>query len=163
MAAYGDGYIWYITGITHKTNGFPATSDPEDITQQIDRLFYKIETNLDDIVEAEEYMTEDAEILLVAYGTVARAAKSAVKKARAEGIKAGLVRPITLWPFPVEAMERAKKNAKQVIVCEMNRGQIIGPVKEVVAGSAKVDFVGQYNGKPITPAKILAAIKGATK
>lgn len=160
MAAYGDGYIWYVTGITHKENGFPATNDPEDITKQIDRLFYKIESNLKDIVEAEEYMTQDAEVLIVAYGTVARAAKSAVKAARSEGIKAGLVRPITLWPFPVEALEHAKQKAKQVIVCEMNRGQIVGPVKEVVAGSAKVDFVGQYDGKPITPAKILAAIKG---
>lgn len=161
MATYGDGYIWYITGIVHKENGFPAVANPEDTSNQIDRLFYKIESNLQDIVEVEEYMTEDAEVVLVAYGTVARAAKSAVKAAREKGIKAGMVRPITLWPFPVEAIERTKKNAKQYIVCEMNRGQIVGPVKEVVAGSAPVDFIGQYDGKPIKPTKILAAIKGA--
>jgi 2-oxoglutarate ferredoxin oxidoreductase subunit alpha len=163
LASYGDGYIWYTTGIVHDATGFPATNDPAKITEQIDRLFRKIDTNLADIVQAAEYQTEDAEVVVVAYGTVARAAQAAIKAARAEGIKAGLIRPVTLWPFPEDAINRAKPNAKRFIVCEMNHGQILGPVKELVAGSAPVDFVGQYDGRPIMPAKILSAIKGEIK
>lgn len=162
IATFGDGYIWFTTGIVHDETGFPATSDPAKLTEQIDRLFKKIDNNVDEIVQVEEYMTEDAEIVLVAYGSVARAAYAAADAARREGIKAGVVKPITLWPFPEKTLNRVKKTAKSFLVCEMNHGQMYWKVKEVVAGAARVDFLGQYDGKLIKPGKILAAVQGGS-
>lgn len=163
MASYGDGFIWYTTGIVHDETGFPTSADPIMISDQIERLMQKIKDDDKEIVQSEEYLTEDAEIVLVAYGSVARAAQDAVKTARAAGIKAGLIRLVTLWPFPTEAINRVKKNARSFIVSEMNYGQMFYKVKETVEGAAKVGFVGQYDGKLITPEKILAAIKEEMK
>lgn len=159
MASFGDGYIWYTTGIIHDETGFPATSNPAVATKLIDRIHEKIEDNLDDIIQVEEYLTEDADIILVAVGSVARSAQSAVDLARNEGIKAGLLRPITLWPFPSDTIKKIKKNKKSIIVCEMNRRQIYHEVVEAVEGTTLVKYVNQYNGKLITPQIILSTIK----
>lgn len=163
MAVYGDGNIWYTSGIVHDNTGFPNTSDPVKIKHQTDRIMDKIEKNMDDIVQSEEYMTDDAEIVLVSYGSIARSAMAAAKSARAEGIRVGVIRPITLWPFPEEPIRKVRKQAKSVIVCEMNHGQIFHKVREALEGSAGISFVGQYNGKLITPERILAAIKEENK
>ncbi len=162
FASYGSGYIWYTTGIVHDETGFPATSDPDKLTIQIDRLYDKINDNLEDIVQVEEYLTEDAEIILVAYGSVARAAFATADAARREGIKAGVIKPVTIWPFPEEAIRRVRERAKTILVCEMNHGQLYGKVKETVDGKAEMAFLGQYNGKLIKPDKMLAAIKEVT-
>lgn len=159
MATYGDGYLWYVSGIIHDKTGFPATANPDIATKLIDRLHDKIDNNLDDIIQYEEYMTDDAEIVIFAYGSVARSAISAIKTARQEGIKVGLIRPITIWPFPEEPIKKLRQQAKAFIVPEMNYGQVYYKVKEIVEGSAPVKLISQYNSKLITPQQILSVLR----
>jgi len=159
MASFGDGYIWYSTSIVHDETGFPATSNPEIATKLIDRLHEKIEDDLDEIIQVDEYKTEDAEIIIVAAGSVGRSAQTAVDNARKEGIKVGLLRPLTLWPFPSDHIKKLKEGKKSIIVCELNRRQMYHSVVEAAEGSLPVKYVNQYNGKLITPQKILSAIK----
>ena len=159
MAAFGDGYIWYTTGIHHDETGFPAAFNPEIVAQLTNRLHEKIEDSLEDIIQVEEYYTDNSDIILVACGSVGRSAQSAVNIARKEGIKVGLLRPITLWPFPSNAIKKVKKGKKSFIVCEMNRGQIYHKVVEAAEGTLSIKYVNQYNGQLITPQKIVAAIK----
>ena len=159
MASFGDGYIWYTSSIIHNETGFPATAEPKIATELLDRLHEKIEDNLDDIIQVEEYFTDDADIVLIACGSVARSARSAVDKARKEGIKVGLLRPLTLWPFPEGEIKKMKKNKKLFIVCEMNRRQIYHKVKEAVEGSLPVKYINQYNDKLIKPLEMLTKIK----
>jgi len=108
---------------------------------------------------AEAYLTEDADIVLVAFGASARVARSAVNAARAEGIKAGLLRPITLWPFPAEAMEATIDSAKEYLVVEMNMGQMVEDVRLCVEGRRPVGFFGRCGGIIPTPAEVLGQIR----
>jgi len=158
MASFGEGYRYHVTGLTHDETGFP-TNDTEKAGILIDRLHKKIDNNLDDIVEIETQMMEDAEIMVVAYGSTARSASRAVKDARALGIKAGLFRPITIWPFPANELQQYLPQLKQVIVAEMNLGQLILEVERNVAGKAPVHGVLRGDGELITPTQILARIK----
>lgn len=108
---------------------------------------------------AEEYLVEDAEIVVVAFGASSRIARSAVNKAREAGIKVGLVRPITLWPFPEDAVRRAAAKAKTLLVVEMNMGQMVEDVRLAVSGSVPVEFYGRAGGIIPTPAEVLAQIE----
>ena len=108
---------------------------------------------------AESYMTEDADIVIVAYGASSRVSRSAVDAAREMGIKAGLVRPITLWPFPVNAIEATVATAKQYLTVEMSMGQMVDDVKLVVNGRKPVSFFGRTGGIIPTPEEVLAEIK----
>lgn len=108
---------------------------------------------------AESYKCKDAEIVVCAYGSVARLAKSAVEAARKEGIKAGVFRPITLWPYPVKEINEACKNAKKVLVSEMSMGQMIDDVKLALNCSKPVEFFGRTGGVIPSPAEILGKIK----
>lgn len=108
---------------------------------------------------AESYLTEDADIVIVAYGASSRVSRSAVDMAREMGIKAGLVRPITLWPFPVNAIEATVSTAKQYLTVEMSMGQMVDDVKLVVNGRRPVSFFGRTGGIIPTPAEVLAEIK----
>ena len=103
--------------------------------------------------------TEDADIVLVSFGATARIAQSAVVAARAKGIKAGLVRPITLWPLPVDAIEATVGTAKAYLSVEMNMGQMVDDVRLVVNGRAPVEFFGHAGGIIPTPAEVLAKIE----
>jgi 2-oxoglutarate ferredoxin oxidoreductase subunit alpha len=104
---------------------------------------------------SEEYRTEDAELVLMAFGTVARVAKAAVDRARARGIRAGLIRPITLWPFPDESVRRAAAQAQQFLVVEMNLGQMLEDVRLSVNGKRPVHFYGRPGGTVPTVREIL--------
>ncbi len=108
--------------------------------------------------EAECYRTEDADIVLVAYGASARIARSAVNAARDQGIKAGLVRPITLWPFPERAVDAQVDGAKAFLVVEMSMGQMVEDVRLVAEGRVPVEFYGRAGGVIPTPDEVLAAI-----
>ncbi len=108
---------------------------------------------------AESFMTEDADIVLVSFGATARIAHSAVVAARAKGIKAGLVRPITLWPFPVDAVEATLGTAKAYLSVEMNMGQMVDDVRLAVNGRAPVEFYGRTGGIIPTPGEVLAKIE----
>ena len=108
---------------------------------------------------AESFMTEDADIVLVSFGATARIAHSAVVAARTKGIKAGLVRPITLWPFPVDAVEATLGTAKAYLSVEMNMGQMVDDVRLAVNGRAPVEFYGRTGGIIPTPGEVLAKIE----
>ena len=108
---------------------------------------------------AETFMCEDAEIVLVSFGATARIAHSAVVRARAEGIKAGLLRPITLWPFPVDAIEGCMETAKAFLSVEMNMGQMVDDVRLAVNGRVPVEFFGRTGGIIPTPDEVLGAIR----
>lgn len=159
MATFGDGYRWYVSGINHDNTGFPVASDPQSIQDNMDRLLGKIENNRDAIESYEEYKTEDADILFVAIGLVARTVKDAVDQVRTQGIKAGLLRPITVWPFPDRRVAELCKNKKRIITCEMNEGQLYHIVREL-SGSTAVEKITQSTGQIITADKVVAAIKG---
>jgi 2-oxoglutarate ferredoxin oxidoreductase subunit alpha len=108
---------------------------------------------------AETYLTDDAEIVVVAFGACARIGRSAVHKAREAGIKAGLIRPITLWPFPVDAIEVSVPCAKAFLTVEMNMGQMVDDVRLAVNGRRPVEFFGHTGGIIPTPVEVLAQVE----
>ncbi|HHT51447.1 MAG TPA: 2-oxoacid:acceptor oxidoreductase subunit alpha [Eubacteriaceae bacterium] len=158
MANFGEGYRFHVTGLTHDETGFPSTN-PANASKQINRLLNKIEMHKEDIIEFDEYLTEDAEIILVSFGAVARSAKSAVKEARSQGKKVGLFRPMTIWPFPEERLKELGKKAKHFIVAEMNMGQLVLEVERIIKSDAVVHLLGKANGEIITPDEIMDKIK----
>jgi 2-oxoglutarate ferredoxin oxidoreductase subunit alpha len=161
MACFGEGYRFYSTGLTHNESGYPDMS-VETQDRLIKRLCDKIRRNTDKIIMTEKTLTDDCEVLVVAYGVTARSALSAVRRAREDGIKAGLLRPIILWPFPAEAIEKAAENAKAVVVSEMNYGQLVREVERAVK-PLPVEFIPKLGENPPTPAEILAGIRRAVK
>lgn len=110
----------------------------------------------------ENYVTEDAEYIVVAYGATARIAKAAVREARAEGIKIGLVRPITLWPFPKKDLQKVAENAKAFLCVEMSMGQMVDDVRLAIECKRPVEFFGHTGGIIPTPAEVLDAIHKLT-
>lgn len=106
-------------------------------------------------------MVDDADIVVVAYGASSRVARSAVNAARAEGIKAGLIRPITLWPFPTDALQRAAQHVKKFLAVEMSMGQMVDDVRLAIHDQKPVEFYGRTGGMIPTPAEVLGAIKKA--
>ena len=157
MADFGEGYRYHVTGLTHDIRGFP-TERPDEIKAFNERIFRKISRNMKAVSLVEDYETEDAEIIIVAYGCVARSARRAVKDARERGLKVGLLKLMTIWPFARAALERVLKNAKVLIVPEMNMGQISREVKRVNQSSAKVVTLNKMDGTIITPQEISARI-----
>jgi 2-oxoglutarate/2-oxoacid ferredoxin oxidoreductase subunit alpha len=158
MAPFGSGYRYHITGLLHDPRGFP-TNRLDEIQPWVERLFRKVDRDRDTICTWEEDGIEDARILVVSFGSTARAARQAIKVARARyGRKVGLLRLKTLWPFPEEALERAAENVQRIIVAEMNLGQMALEV-ERIAGRAKVTRVGRADGQMVTPEQILDAMR----
>jgi len=158
MSAFGDGFRDHVTGLVHDESGFPSNST-EVAQHLITRLMRKVEDNLDDIIDYEEYQTEDAEVIVLSYGGSARSAKSAVKKARKQGLKVGLFRPISIWPFPEKQVKELAKKVNGIIVAEMNYGQLVLEVERVVKSSSEVYHIGKINGEVITPDEIFDKIK----
>jgi 2-oxoglutarate ferredoxin oxidoreductase subunit alpha len=107
----------------------------------------------------EEYMMEDAEYCVVAFGIASRVAKNAVVAARAAGIKVGLIRPITLWPFPKQAISNACDKVKAFLTVEMSMGQMVDDVRLAVNGRKPVEFFGHTGGIVPTPAEVVEAVK----
>lgn len=158
MADFCSGYRFHVTGLIHDESGFPTTN-PELAEKLINRLHDKVSANIDDIVYYEHFLTEDAEIVVIAYGAVSRSARRAVKEARAAGIKAGLFRPITIWPFPEKQVEALSRQARSLIVPEMNLGQLKCEVERAAKHGARVVGLSRVNGEMITPAEIFTEIK----
>ncbi|HXG31714.1 MAG TPA: 2-oxoacid:acceptor oxidoreductase subunit alpha [Thermodesulfobacteriota bacterium] len=157
IADFGTGYRFHVTGLSHDPSGFP-TNDPKKIGELIERLANKIEIGKEEITRWEGFMLEDAETVIVAYGSVARSAKSAVKRARNTGKKVGLLKLITIWPFPSEPLERLAGYVKRVIVPEMNLGQIALEVERVMGGKADVIRVNRVDTELISPDEIMAKL-----
>jgi 2-oxoglutarate ferredoxin oxidoreductase subunit alpha len=158
MARPGDGLRAHVTGLTHTAGGFP-TQKPELAAQAVQRILDKIERHRTRIERYETLATEDAEVVIVAVGIVARAARRAVRELRAEGIKAGLFRPITLWPFPEDAMRAAAERARCVLTPEMNAGQLALEVERLAGARGKVARLNRIDGEPIAPAQIAAKVR----
>ncbi len=158
MADYFTGYKWHTTGLNHDVTGFPTTN-PELIMRDEERMISKVTDHLDEIESWEEIETEDADIFVFAFGTTARSAAVALRDARAKGIKVGLLRPLTLWPFPSKRVRELAQKAKAVIVPECNLGQIIYEVERVAHCNCPVIGVNKVGGVPIYPREILAKIE----
>jgi len=158
MACFGEGYRFHATGLTHDEHGFPKTSSTEVQSRLVRRLCDKINKNADKIIRVEEVKLDDADVVVVAYGIVARAALSAVRKAREKGVKAGLLRLVTLWPFPEKQVARVAEQAKKIVVPEMNCGQLVREV-ERAAKETPVTFLSKLGEEPHTPMEILESIR----
>ncbi|KJS22582.1 MAG: 2-oxoglutarate ferredoxin oxidoreductase subunit alpha [Clostridiaceae bacterium BRH_c20a] len=158
MADFGTGYRWHVTGLFHDETGFP-TGKTEIIDNQLKRLMNKFSKYEDEILLWEESKIEDAEILLVAYGSTARSALDAIETLRNEGIKVGLFRPITIWPFPEKALKAKLEKVKHIIVPEMNYGQLTLEVERICKDKTLVSGLFKVNSLPITPDEIIAKVK----
>lgn len=151
------GYYYHITGLHHGEMGFP-TEDGAICEYNIERLMNKINTKTDDLVKYEEFMLEDAEVCIIAYGSISRGAKEAVMKLRNDGIKAGLFRPITLWPSPAKKLQEIGKRFKKIMVTELNMGQYLEEIQRIMK---RDDFATLHkaNGRPIAPLEMVAKVK----
>lgn len=158
LAPFGTGYRYHITGLLHDVRGFP-TERLDEIQPWVDRVFRKIDRNLDEILMWEEDGLDDALVAVVAYGSTARSARQAIRQARARyGRKVGLLRLKTLWPFPEAIVEEVSDRVQRIVVAEMNLGQIALEV-ERIAGRKKVLRVGRADGRIVEPGQIIDAIR----
>jgi 2-oxoglutarate ferredoxin oxidoreductase subunit alpha len=157
MPAFGEGQRLLVTGSTHDELGFRKTDDPEAHAKLVRRINKKILNQRKTMVETEDYFLEDSEIALIAYGFTARTSLYVVKRLRKEGIRIGLLRLKTLWPFPEEAVVGLGRKVKKVVVPEMNLGQVAGEVKKYC--SCEVIPIGQINGEVIRPETIMEVLR----
>lgn len=158
LAAFGSGYRFHVTGLNKAADGFPTTK-AKLVDAEERRQLRKVEANRELIEKNEEHMIEDAEIVIVAIGTISRSARHAVNQLREQGLKVGLFRPITLWPFPERRIAELAGQAKAMIIPEMNLGQMILEVERIVKGACDLHGIGRVDGEPITPSQIMEKIK----
>jgi len=158
MADFGTGYRYHVTGLVHDETGFPSNSTAE-ADKLIRRLSDKIEMHRDEIESWEEENTEDAEVLILSYGCVARSSKSAMNILRGRGIKAGTFRPITIWPFPEKRLRELAAKVKTIIVPEMNLGQLVLEVERICGCNARIEKLNKVSCEIIYPEEIVSKIK----
>ena len=158
MPKFGQGAKLLVTGSTHNELGFRKVSDPNVHEKLVKRLCAKIDNHTDEIVRTESYFTENCEHLLVSFGSSARSAYAAMQRAREEGIKAGLFRFITIWPFAEKQLKQAAKSCKTVLVPEMNRGQLVREIEKCLCDK-KVMSLPKTRGEAIYPEEIYQALK----
>jgi 2-oxoglutarate ferredoxin oxidoreductase subunit alpha len=158
LAAFGSGYKFHVTGLNKLPDGFPTTK-AEYVQAEEERQVRKVEGNAADIMKWEEYQCDDADIIIVAFGSTSRSARFAVDEARKQGIKAGLFRLITFWPFPEARLLELSKKVKAFITPEMNLGMSHGVVKAAVEGNAPVLGIFRVDGEPINPGQIIDKMK----
>ncbi len=160
LASYGEGYRFHVTGLTHDAHGFP-TNKATEAQEMMERLRKKISFNIRDLVQIESHKMEDAKIAIFAAGIMSRAAKAAIAMARYEGIKVGLLRPLTIWPFPDDAVRKMLRNVDTVIVPELNQGQMIHEIQRLTKDKSDGNVISlqRVNGTLFTPNDILRKIK----
>lgn len=158
LAAFGSGYKFHVTGLNKLPDGFPTTK-AEYVQAEEERQIRKVDANVDDIVQFEDYLLEDADVVVVAYGSTSRSARYAVNVAREQGIKAGMFRIKTFWPFPDKQIKALAAKAKGFIVPEMNLGMCALEIERNVQGKAPVLGIFRVDGEPINPDQIVAKIK----
>lgn len=160
MAAFGEGYRFHVTGLMHDINGYPT--DRQDETQELMmRLFNKISKDFHLLQWYDAYEDEGAEVMVIAYGSVARSALQAVREARAKGLAVGLLKLKMLWPFMRRTVISYLESSRKVIVPEMNMGQMSREVKRVNQGACEVVTLNKVDGRMLTPPEILASIEEA--
>lgn len=160
MAPFGMGQRYNITGLIHDESGFP-TNSIEEAEKMMNRLMHKISDNYEKIKDYVTENLEDADVVVFCYGGTARAAQTAMEMAREKGLKVGIFRPRTVWPFPEKELEELSRKVKRIVVAEHNYGQMLLEVQRVVKNNCGVGFIGKWNGGVITPQEILAKIEEA--
>lgn len=161
MAVAGDGYRIHTTGLTHDERGYPATSDDEAQWPLVQRLIDKIEKSKNDIIMLEEDRLDGVEVAVVSYGIAARSAFWPIQMAREEGIRVGLLRLVTVWPFPDDQIRGLAGRVDALVVPEINMGQIAREVERCAAGQAEVISVPHPGGGIHDPHEVLNVIRGA--
>ena len=151
------GYRYHFTGLHHDASGFP-TEEIETCRKLIDRLFRKVEEHQDEIELNEEYMLDDAEILLIGYGSASLAIKEAVDVLRAEGVKVGMFRPITLWPSPEKRLHELGQKFDKILSVELNQGQYLEEIQRSM-GRLDIAKLTKTNGRPFSPSDIIEKVK----
>jgi len=151
------GYRYHFTGLHHDAMGFP-TEEIETCRKLIDRLFRKVDEHVDELEYNEEYMLDDADILIVAYGSVSLAAKEAINRLRDEGIKVGLFRPITLWPSPEKRLYELGQKFDKILSVELNMGQYLEEIQRAT-GRKDIAKLIKVNGRPFSPQDIIDKVK----
>lgn len=152
------GYHYHITGLHHGAKGFP-TENEQIVDRSIKRLFNKISAHEEDeIVQYEEFMLDDADACIIAYGSASLAAKDAILKLRGQGVRVGLFRPITLWPSPARKLKELGERFNKILIAELNLGQYL---LEVQRACLRDDFKAllKANGRPISPREIIEKVK----
>lgn len=152
MAAIGSGYRHHVTGLMHDTKGFPCFR-PDVVKAFHKRMIRKLANGAGDIQMTKGYMLDDAEVAIITFGAVSRSAIRAVKMARAQGLKAGFLQLVTLFPFPKMAVDAVLRQCRAVLVPEMNMGQIVREVRSVNQ-QATLKQLNRFDGLLITPDQI---------
>jgi 2-oxoglutarate ferredoxin oxidoreductase subunit alpha len=162
MANAGEGYRFHVTGLTHDERGYPVM---DAVTQDrlVKRLIEKIDNNKADIIEIEEDGIDNAEVVVCSYGVSARVAQFAVQRAREEGIRVGMLRLITVWPFPEDMIRQISRKIKAFVVPEINNGQIALEVERCTGGAAEIILVPNLGGSAHRPETIMEAIRRAVR
>ena len=158
LAPFGSGYRFHVTGLNHKQDGFP-TNDSKMIRENNERIMRKVHINRESIWQNEEVMLDDAEVVIFTIGSTARSARFAVNELRKSGVKAGLLRPLTIWPFPDKAVGELSSRVKAIIVPEMNLGQMTLEVERCARGRCAVEGLFRVDGEPITPSQIFHEVR----
>jgi len=160
MPVFGKGYRTYVTGLTHDERGRPRTVEAEVHEKLIRRIIDKLERNKADIITYDAYELDDAEIAIISTGIVSRSAIRAVKILRERGIKAGLLKLNTIWPFDFDMIEELAEQVRKIYVPEMNLGQLYHLVKEGANGKAEVELIAKIGGEVHTPMEIVEKVVG---
>lgn len=158
MPSFGDGYRVHVTGLTHDERGYPMI-DAETQDRLVRRLKAKIERNADDIIETEAVDLDGADVVLVTYGISARTAYGALRDAQAKGLNVGMLRLVTVWPFPEKIIRALADRVAGFVVPEINLGQIVHEVERATAGRTLVRSVPHAGGDIHRPETIVAAIE----
>ncbi|KKM12040.1 2-oxoglutarate ferredoxin oxidoreductase subunit alpha [Clostridiales bacterium PH28_bin88] len=158
MAAYGDPFIVRVTGLVHDEQGY-STADGKVADRLLHRLIDKIEKYRHELPQPVYWGDPEAEVLMVAYGIVTRAARAALEQARGQGLSTGLVQLRTLWPFPDEVLTSYLAKVRTVLVAEMNVGQVVREVQRVNPGGAKVHLLSRTDTRVITPTQIMQTLR----
>jgi len=162
FARAGDGYRFHATGLTHDERGYPMMN-VEWQEKNVGHLVNKIRHNAERIARFEEYETDDAEVVVLAYGITARVARMGIEMARKEGVKVGFIRPIVIWPFPEWRIRALAPRVKAFVVPEINFGQLVLEVERCAAGRAETVSVPHPGGAVHDPATICEAIARAVR
>ncbi len=162
VADFGEGYHIHVTGLIHDETGFPVGS-PKVTEESIRRLHEKIERAGEEIIHTESYFMDDAEYAVVSFGGTARTAYEAVREARAAGVKVGLVRLMTIWPFADKVIGELATKVKGIVVAELNYGQLVHEVRRAAKGACPVSLCGKYNMRAFEPSEILASVNEMVK
>ncbi|MDF1569535.1 MAG: hypothetical protein P1P77_16065, partial [Spirochaetaceae bacterium] len=162
ISDFGGEHRYNVTGLFHDMWGFPST-DPEVVRGLLSHLVEKIEGREDELTFVREYEIDDAETLLISYGSAARSARQTVYDARQRGVKMGLLELETLWPFPERRVRNAIAKVNETVVVEMNLGQVFEQVRRVVKRPERVFLANRIDGRLISPPdirKVLRIIAG---